>query len=141
MRAPKTVAQESTEGIQLLEIDSVSTIVRDPKQITNYKYNYGKNKDSNADELNNIIVELLSQKQQGAYCVIDKEQPYIREFFLRDSNRVQECFSCLERNWKTSMVSSSSTCAPKQDPRGISAFLASSETKNSTAEERWRIWN
>ena len=37
-RAPRIIAQESTEKIQLLEIDSDCTIVRDPKQITNYKY-------------------------------------------------------------------------------------------------------
>ena len=38
MRAPRVVAQESTEKIQLLEIDSECRIVRNPKQITNYKY-------------------------------------------------------------------------------------------------------
>ena len=51
------------------------------------RYNYGKNKDSNADELNNIIVELLSQKEQGTYTVIDRLQPYIREFLLRNGNQ------------------------------------------------------
>jgi hypothetical protein len=40
MRAPRIVALESTEEIQLLEIDSDCTIVRDLKQITNYKYVY-----------------------------------------------------------------------------------------------------
>lgn len=40
MRAPRIVAQQSTEEVQLLEIDSDCTIVRDPKQIRNYKYVY-----------------------------------------------------------------------------------------------------
>ena len=50
------------------------------------RYNYGKNKD-NADDLNNIIIELLSQKQQGTYSIIDRQQPYIREFLLRDGSQ------------------------------------------------------
>jgi hypothetical protein len=51
------------------------------------RYNYGKSKDAKADELNDIIVDLLSQKQHGTYSVIDRSQPYIREFLLRDGNQ------------------------------------------------------
>lgn len=51
------------------------------------RYNYGKSKDAKADELNDIIVELLSKKQHGTYSVIDRSQPYIREFLLHDGNQ------------------------------------------------------
>ena len=51
------------------------------------RYRYGENKNSDADELNHVIIELLSQKQQATYSVIDRLQPYVREFLLRDGNQ------------------------------------------------------
>ena len=37
-RAPRVIAQESTEKVPLLDLDSDCDIVRDPKQISNYRY-------------------------------------------------------------------------------------------------------
>ena len=51
------------------------------------RYRYGESKDLGADVLNNVIFKLLSQKQQEPYSVIDRLQPYIREFLLRDGNQ------------------------------------------------------
>ncbi|CAB4005501.1 Hypothetical predicted protein [Paramuricea clavata] len=72
------------ESVQVLSA-IVSTFINVMFYVS--RYNYGKSKDAKADELNDIIVELLSQKQHGTYSVIDRSQPYIREFLLRDANQ------------------------------------------------------
>ena len=50
-----------------------------------FRNNYGKSQ--HLDELQDIIIELLGQRKQEAHDVIDKLQPYIREFLLQDSNQ------------------------------------------------------
>lgn len=56
--------------------------VRNPKQVSNYKFNYGINSKS-IDEIKDVILMLLEQNQENDFFILEANQPFIREIVFR----------------------------------------------------------
>ena len=71
-------------GEDSLDTFSDSPMVRDPKQVSNYRQNYGTSKKTqNADAIRDIIFNLLEQSNEENPSVLNKSQPFFQELIVR----------------------------------------------------------
>ncbi|XP_028514907.1 uncharacterized protein LOC110239267 isoform X1 [Exaiptasia diaphana] len=82
-RAPRLICQEMQEKVDVLESFSDSSVIRDPKQISNYRQTYGPVKNrKHEDAIRDVIFELLEQSHEDS-DLLDKNQSFIQELLLR----------------------------------------------------------
>ena len=65
----------------ILESTTDSVRVRNPKQVSNYKFNYASNLKSN-DEIN-VILMLREQNVEKDFLILEENQPFVREVLFR----------------------------------------------------------
>lgn len=83
-RAPRLLAESIGDAeISIIESTTGSTRVRNPKQVSNYRSNYGQQARRNQDDINDVILMLLEQNQDADCFVLDDNQPFIREILQR----------------------------------------------------------
>ena len=66
----------------ILETFSDSSVVRNPKQVSNYRQNYGPSKKGqNVNDIRDVIFDLLEQSNEDnpTVYVLDKDQPFIHK--------------------------------------------------------------
>ena len=66
----------------ILESTSNRSQVCNPKQVSNYKFNYGSNS-KYSDEINDVILMLLEQNQEKDFFILEENQPFVREELFR----------------------------------------------------------
>jgi hypothetical protein len=88
-RAARIICQNMQERKNTLETFSDSSMVRDPKQVSNYRQNYGTSKNTqNVDAIRDVIFGLLEQSSEDDPSVLDKDQPFIQELLVRHRKQV-----------------------------------------------------
>ena len=66
-KAPRLLAESIGDAdVTALESTTDSARVRNPKKVSNYKFNYASNLKSN-DEINDVILMLLEQNQEKIF--------------------------------------------------------------------------
>jgi hypothetical protein len=76
--APRLLAESIDADVTILESTTDSVRVRNPKQVSNYKFNYGSNSKS-SDEINDVILMLLEQNQEKDFFILEENQLFVRE--------------------------------------------------------------
>ena len=83
-KAPRILAETLGQTDEtILSSTTDSTRLRNPKQASNYKFNYGSVSRSDQDEISNVILALLEQNHDSDSVVLDDNQPFIREVIFR----------------------------------------------------------
>ena len=83
-KAPRILAESLGQTDEtILGSTTDSTRLRNPKQASNYKFNYGSVSRSDQDEISNVILALLEQNHGSDSVVLDDNQPFIREVIFR----------------------------------------------------------
>ena len=83
-KAPHHLAESIGDSdIFIIESPTSSTRVRNPKQVSNYRSNYGQQARRNQDDMSDMILMLLEQNQDADCSVLDDNQPFIREILQR----------------------------------------------------------
>ena len=119
-RAARHICQEMQDGEDILDTFSDSSVVRDPKQVSNYGQNYGPSKKTqNADAIWDIIFNLLEQSNEQDPSVLNKDQPFIQELLVRHGKQV-EIVAFLEQTLKDI----ERFCTKKANPRETSPLCA-----------------
>lgn len=117
-RAARHICQEMQASEDILDIFSDSSVVRDPKQVSNYRQNYGRSsKTQNADAVRDIIFMLLEQSSAEEPSVLSKDQPFIQELLVRHGKHV-EIVAFLEQTLKDI----ERFCTKKANPRETSTL-------------------
>ena len=81
--APRLLAESIGDAdVTILESTTDSVRVRNPKQVSNYKFNHGNNSRS-SDEINDVILMLLEQNQEKDFFILEENQPFVREVLFR----------------------------------------------------------
>ena len=87
-KAPRILAESLGQtGETILGSTTDSTRLRNPKQASNYKFNYGSVSRSDQDEISNVILALLEQNHGSDSVVLDDNQPFIREVIFRNGRQ------------------------------------------------------
>ena len=88
-RAARLIYQEMQDRENILETFSDSSMLRDPKQVSNYRQNHGtSSKTQNVDAIRDVIFDLLEQSNEDDPSVLDKNQPFIQELLVRHGKQV-----------------------------------------------------
>jgi hypothetical protein len=94
IRAPRIIQDEKSKDVDLRDPPLLSTTIRDTKQLYNYRHLYGETKaKTGADQIQEVILQMLEQLSVidgNDTDVLDKNQPFLREFLLRHEK--QGCF-------------------------------------------------
>ena len=81
--APRLLAESIGDAdATILESTTDSVRVPNPKQVSNYKFNYGTSSKS-IDEIKDVILMLLEQNQEKDFFISEQNQPFVREIVFR----------------------------------------------------------
>ncbi len=87
-KAPRFLADSIGDAeMSIIESKTASTRVRNPKQVTNYRSNYGQQARTKQDDMSDVILMLLEQNQDADVSVLDDSQPFIREILHRHGHQ------------------------------------------------------
>ena len=119
-RAARIICQNMQERENTLETFSDSSMVRDPKQVSNYRQNYGTSKNTqNVDAIRDVIFGLLEQSSEDNPSVLDKDQPFIQELLVRHGKQVG-----IVAFLKQTLKDVERFCTEKANPRETSPLCA-----------------
>ena len=113
IRAPRIIQDEKSKDVDLRDPPLLSTTIRDTKQLYNYRHLYGETKaKTGADQIQEVILQMLEQLSVvdgNDTDVLDKNQPFLREFLLRHEK--QGCFVAYLQQTLTEIERFSTTSA------------------------------
>ena len=121
-RAARLICQNMQDRENILETFSDSSMVRNPKQVSNYRQNYGPSKKAqNVDAIRDVIFDLLEQSNEDnpSVHVLDKAQPFIQELLVRHGKQVG-----IVAFLKQTLKDVERFCTTKANPRETSPLCA-----------------
>ena len=121
-RAARLICQNMQHHENILETFSDSSVVRNPKQVSNYRQNYGPSKKAqNVDDIRDVIFDLLEQSNEDnpTVYVLDKDQPFIQELLVRHGKQVG-----IVAFLKQTLKDVERFCTTKANPRETSPLCA-----------------